>query len=384
MTDTKDSVRAVALAAVVVVGMIGVGAVVAGQEAGDGGTDAANQTDGTNATAQPTNQTDDTNVTTRSQSSAFVSVLHASPDAPAVDVYVDDELVLEDVSFGDASDYLEVESGDRLIRITAADDPGTIVFEATVTLAPRSVNTFAASGLLQGSGAPFGVVALEDDAFAPGENRTAVRVAHLSPDAPAVDVTVAETGGLLADDIDFRNTTDYVNVPAGEYTLEIRNATPTDDGQVLAFVNVSLEGDTAVTAVATGLVAPDQGEVGFDVIPVQDATTTLAFPEADVSPAPNATETPTPTEGNVTETPTEVPVEGNATETPTEGNATETPTDGNATETPTEAPSEGTDTPTEDPAEGTDTPTEAPADGTDTPTEDDAPTETPTETEGTV
>ena len=42
---------------------------------------------------------------------ARVRVVHASPDAPAVDVLVDGAEVLSDVPFRAASDYLDVAAG---------------------------------------------------------------------------------------------------------------------------------------------------------------------------------------------------------------------------------------------------------------------------------
>ena len=52
---------------------------------------------------------------------AMVRVLHASPDAPAVDVYLDDAKVdaLTNVPFGTISGYLEIPSGDHNIKVYA-------------------------------------------------------------------------------------------------------------------------------------------------------------------------------------------------------------------------------------------------------------------------
>ena len=47
---------------------------------------------------------------------AKVRVLHASPDAPAVDVYADGAAVLTNVAYGVISGYLEVPAGDHHIQ----------------------------------------------------------------------------------------------------------------------------------------------------------------------------------------------------------------------------------------------------------------------------
>jgi len=53
--------------------------------------------------------------TANASSHAWVRVLHASPDAPAVDVYLDDTIVsaLTNVPFATISGYLEIPAGDH-------------------------------------------------------------------------------------------------------------------------------------------------------------------------------------------------------------------------------------------------------------------------------
>ena len=56
---------------------------------------------------------------------AMVRVLHASPDAPAVDVYVDGEKVgapLAGLEFGDLSEYVSLPAGTYDIKVCAAAD----------------------------------------------------------------------------------------------------------------------------------------------------------------------------------------------------------------------------------------------------------------------
>ncbi|MFB6074683.1 MAG: DUF4397 domain-containing protein, partial [Haloarculaceae archaeon] len=306
MTATTDTVRSVLLAVVVIGSVLALGAVVTAQEAGD----AQNQT-------------------AQSQSTSYLRVAHASPDAPAVDVYLDDQLAFENVSFGEASSYAPVEAGNHSVRITVAGDEGAIVYDDTIDVQSRTASTLTATGEVSPNGTvPFGLVGFLDDAYDPGANMSAVSVAHFSPDAGPVDVTVAGSDVVLADGLSYRNASDYVNVPAGNYTLEVRDATPGNNGTVMAFVDVSLDGGSAYTAMAAGYVGPEgsPGDTPFQVSLLEDATVTINFPAAAPTPTPtpgNMTETPTATPGNMTETPTATP--GNATATPT-GTATPTAT----------------------------------------------------------
>jgi len=133
---------------------------------------------------------------------------------------VKNETVLSDVPFGAVSDYLALEAGTYNVTIAAAGDSETVVFDGEVTLEPRSVTTLAASGeISEGAETTFELVAYEDTAPAPADNESALRVIHLSPDAPTVDITTSGGSVVLADNVSFQNASDYVTVPEGNHTL---------------------------------------------------------------------------------------------------------------------------------------------------------------------
>jgi hypothetical protein len=62
---------------------------------------------------------------------------------------------------------------------------------------------------------------------------------------------------VLYDNVSFANASQYVQVPAGEYDLQIRAATAGNDGEIIETVGVEVEGGETYTAFATGYVTPD-------------------------------------------------------------------------------------------------------------------------------
>jgi len=219
----------------------------------------------------------------QTQDTAYLRVAHASPDAPAVDVYVDNQSEMTDVQFGDVGQYLALDAGNHTVTVRPAGDNQTTVFEGNVTLDARSVSTLYAAGEVSAnSSAPFGPVAVSDDAFTPGANDSAIRVVHLSPDAPAVDVTTSTANGtvVLAENVSYANASSYVTVPAGNYTVEVRGATATNDGPVVATVDVSLSGGEAYSAVALGYLDTSTAPAAtpFQVSLNRDATMTVHLP----------------------------------------------------------------------------------------------------------
>jgi hypothetical protein len=205
--------------------------------------------------------------------SASLRVAHMSPNAPNVDVYVDGSAVLEDVPFGAVSDYLEAPAGDREVEITAAGDPETSVFQGTVPVEAGQPYTVAAIGEIgEMADQPFEPLVLEDDNSPPGDDTARLRAVHASPDAPAVDITVAGSGDALFDGVPFGGS-GYVEVPANDYTVQIRGDTEGNDGDVVADFDVSLSGGTVYTAFAAGYLSPDDdpADVAFDLLVAQDA-----------------------------------------------------------------------------------------------------------------
>mgnify|MGYP006276208467 FL=1 len=229
------------------------------------------------ATSTPTETTMPTETATDApeetpMGSAMVRVAHLSPNAPNVDVYVDESAVLEDVPFGAVSEYLDVPAGERQVEITAAGDPDTSVFSGPVTVEDGTAYTVAAIGEIGDSAdRMFEPLILQDDNSDPGGDTARVRVVHASPDAPAVDVTVASSGDALYDGVAYGQS-GYVEVPAGEYTLQIRGDTDGNDGDVVASFDVDLAGGQVYTAFAAGYLSPDDepADTPFDLVVAQD------------------------------------------------------------------------------------------------------------------
>ncbi|WP_090307294.1 DUF4397 domain-containing protein [Natronorubrum texcoconense] len=86
---------------------------------------------------------------------ARVRVLHAAPDAPAVDVVVGEtgDALFENVAFGE-SGYVEVPEGEYTLVIYPAGDRETSVFEIDVSLAGGTVYSAFAIGYLEPEEAP--------------------------------------------------------------------------------------------------------------------------------------------------------------------------------------------------------------------------------------
>jgi hypothetical protein len=205
-----------------------------------------------------------------SDGTASVRVLHASPDAPAVDVFVNGDAVLTGVPFKTISGYLDVPPGEYDIAV-APEGAGidSAVIEATLPLEAGTDYTVAAVNRLADIQAQ---VFVDDNDVGFPATKPRVRAVHLSPDAPAVDIAVTDGPGIedpavVVKGLNYRNATGYLELLPTDYSFEIR-AAGSDTG-VFEF-DAPLEPGATYTAFAVGLLESESDDQAFDVVLSQD------------------------------------------------------------------------------------------------------------------
>lgn len=202
---------------------------------------------------------------------ACIDVIHASPDAPAVDVYLNGTKALENLAFGEFSGWVAVPAGEHQVQVVPTGaDVSSAVIDAMVTVEAGAAYQVAATGLVANIAPQIYQVDLSDL----GEGEARIRVIHTSPDAPEVDIAV-KGGDVLIPALAFPNASDYLVVPAGAYDLEVRPAGTMD--VALDLSGVTLEAGMVYDVFATGTLA--DGTLGVLVIP-STTTATVATPAA--------------------------------------------------------------------------------------------------------
>ncbi len=220
---------------------------------------------------------------------AMVRVLHASPDAPAVDVQLDDAPVsaLTGVPFGTISDYLEVPAGDHNVKVFATGTTTDPVIDADVTVAAGAAYTIAATDAL----ASITPQVLQDEP-SPSCDNAQVRVVHFSADAPAVDVAAAGTSPdeAIVQDLAYPDASDYLDIPGGTYDLEVRVAGETT--VALDLPGVAVEDCMSYSVFAIGSAAsPAVGDNALQVVVAVDGTASPDGTRVADMPAPPETDT---------------------------------------------------------------------------------------------
>lgn len=183
---------------------------------------------------------------TSAQTMNMVRVMHASPDAPAVDVYVNGEAVLRDVPFFAYSGYLSLPDGTYQVAVTPAGAPlSDAVLTGPLEVRGGFAGTLAAVGFVDDIEA----VLYEDDTTPVPAGKARVRVIHASPNAPAVDIKLAGTNTVVVQNAPFKASA-TVEVDAGTYAFDISPAG--QSAVVFTTPELRFESGWSYTLVATG------------------------------------------------------------------------------------------------------------------------------------
>jgi hypothetical protein len=190
-----------------------------------------------------------------------VRVVHASPDAPAVDVLVNGSAAFTNAPFKGITNYAALDAGSYSVAVvpTGATEPQVI--SATLALDPDRDYTVVAVGQL----ANIEPLVLTDNNAAPAAGKAHVRFVHASPDAPAVDIAV-KGGPVIFSNVAFKGVGDYTPVDAGTYDLEVRLAGT--ETVALDLPGIALGDGTVYTVFAMGLAG---GEPALTAVLSEDA-----------------------------------------------------------------------------------------------------------------
>lgn len=199
---------------------------------------------------------------------ARVLVVHASPDAPGVDLLVDNSKVNSAaLTFPNNTGYLSVNAGTRNIKVNASGTTTTVINADIPFTKDKNYSLFAFNQL-----ASIGAVLVEDNLAAPASGKAHIRFFHLSPGAPAVTVGVlsGSTFTPVFSNRAFETQTSasanqaFTPVDAGTYNFDVRVAGTTTS--VLSLTGINLQAGKIYTVFARGIVGSSSTPLNASII----------------------------------------------------------------------------------------------------------------------
>lgn len=184
---------------------------------------------------------------------AYVSIFHASPDAPDLDVVLDDQPVFnQPLEYTDYTNYLQFYTGNRELAFHPYNASNVLLDTTYNFQAGTTYSVFVTD-----EEDALSALILEDQADAPAEGNALVRFIHLSPDAPAVDFSVGEEDTPLFAGQEFKDATDFTEVTADTYALALK--AEGEEETLVSVPDAELGAGRIYTILARGYADPPSG-----------------------------------------------------------------------------------------------------------------------------
>ena len=136
-------------------------------------------------------------------------------------------LLLQNLAYKEFSQYLPVPPGNHNIKIYPTGQNTNPIIDTAINIPPGFTFNVAAIGLLPN----IILYAIPEPATSQNFGRACIRFVNLSPNSPALDLTLPD-GTKIFSNVKYKDYTVYACVPPGTYTLQIR-PTGTNDVSLL-------------------------------------------------------------------------------------------------------------------------------------------------------
>ncbi|KMT23151.1 DUF4397 domain-containing protein [Clostridium cylindrosporum] len=176
---------------------------------------------------------------------SYIRILHASPDAPSVDIVANGGLIAKNLNYKDFTSYLKVIPGNYNIKIYPSGNMSVTTLNTNVKIPPYSILTLVIGDNLS----DLKLFVVPDNTRKVVENKALVRFSNLSPRSNSID-TYLKNGKQLFKGVNFGEYTNYIEIPPGVYSFQFK---PEDSNSVILSVpNTHLKASNAYTIYFVG------------------------------------------------------------------------------------------------------------------------------------
>jgi hypothetical protein len=206
-------------------------------------------------------------------------LVHAIPDGPTIDVWLDNQPLFKQVKFTDITDYLPITAQSHTLKVISND---SLLLETTIKTEANQDYTLAIAGKL----ILLEPVLLKDNNHLPAPGTVQLRLVHLSPNAPTLDM-LGKNGvqATLFNEVGFKEAANYIPLHAGKYDFTLHVADT--EVEALTTPKMDLADGQVYSLFVMGLAG---SKSGLQLISHIDTVTRPAIPtKSKVSPATKVT-----------------------------------------------------------------------------------------------
>lgn len=178
---------------------------------------------------------------------ANVRILHASPDAPNVDIYINRQKLVTNFKFKQFTQYFPLPPGTYNISIYPTGSINNPILNKNFSIVENEIVTLAAVNMFK----DIELMPIQDPILPKIPGKAYLRFINLSPNSPEVDLTLSD-GNKLFESVGYKEMTEYIPLLPGNYTFQIR---PSTSGTIILNVpNAILKPNRFYSIYAVGLI----------------------------------------------------------------------------------------------------------------------------------
>ncbi|MGL4730264.1 MAG: DUF4397 domain-containing protein [Clostridium sp.] len=196
---------------------------------------------------------------------SFLRLLHASPNAPSVDVFVNNLPLVKDFEYTEFTDYVKLLPGKYNVKVVKSSNSSDVLYDTILDVPANKIFTIAAIGNFPDDFELYPIV--EDFTESYDDTNVQLRVVNLIPESPNVDVTF-DGNELLFSDVMYKEVENYKELPPKKYNFDIK--LQNTDVTILYIPNANLHKNKFYTIYLVGLLGGTPGLQGL--IPLDGLT----------------------------------------------------------------------------------------------------------------
>lgn len=178
--------------------------------------------------------------------SSYIRIFHASPNTQAVDVYLDDALIVRRISYRSFSPYLKIMPGKHTVKVYKAGTRVNPIINTNIDILSKNILTVSVIGVLP----EISLLPITEPIQARIKGKAYIRFSHLSPNTQNLDLTL-QNGKKIFTNIGYKETTAYTAVNPGTHTF---NVNLSSNGEKVIYIpNVKLLPNRIYTLYTIGL-----------------------------------------------------------------------------------------------------------------------------------
>lgn len=145
-----------------------------------------------------------------------VRILHAVPNAPNVDIYLNGSLIASNLAFGNISKYMQISPGEYEFQLYPTGTYDKPLLSQNIQLISNSNYTVSIVTLANN----LFLFRLKDDNVPSSKSQSLLRFINLSSNAPLLSLALPN-GVTLFNEAEYLETTGYYQLSPGIYNFEI-------------------------------------------------------------------------------------------------------------------------------------------------------------------